>query len=201
MFRVLLRIYWEVLKKVRILSTFACLHHFSIEKRWLKWLGGGKCRPVPTSVGRTLYVVTKRERVDKMAGPKVSFIQRFHCIYVFSPLLFFPLPSSLPQAWVTLRQCVSGAIVASLRILSLAVTPHPLETYSTLAQTLIQAQVNHIQSVSPSTLLLISLFHFMPLHFQNPGLQPPTGVEDMPIFARSVLKQACKNNQSTWWAN
>ncbi len=23
-----------------------CLHHFSIEKRWLKWLGGGKCRPV-----------------------------------------------------------------------------------------------------------------------------------------------------------
>ncbi len=24
--------------------------------RWLKWLGGGKCRPVPTSVGRTLVM-------------------------------------------------------------------------------------------------------------------------------------------------
>ena len=41
----------EIMKKVWIFSTFA---HFSIEKRWLKWLGGGKCRPVPTSVGRTL---------------------------------------------------------------------------------------------------------------------------------------------------
>ncbi len=49
---------WEVVKKVRIFSTFACLHHFSIEKRWFKWLGGGKCRPVPTSVGRTLVTPT-----------------------------------------------------------------------------------------------------------------------------------------------
>ena len=25
-------------------SLYFC--HFSIEERWLKWLGGGKCRPV-----------------------------------------------------------------------------------------------------------------------------------------------------------
>ncbi len=25
---------------------FCMLSPFSIEKRWLKWLGGGKCRPV-----------------------------------------------------------------------------------------------------------------------------------------------------------
>ncbi len=49
----------EVVKKVSIFSTFACLHHFSTEKRWLKWLGGGKCRPVLTSVGRTLSHVYK----------------------------------------------------------------------------------------------------------------------------------------------
>ena len=42
-FRVLLRIY---VNKVRIFSTFAAYIIFSIEKRWLKWLGGGKCRPV-----------------------------------------------------------------------------------------------------------------------------------------------------------
>ena len=35
-------------------QNFLYFCHFSIEKRWLKWLGGGKCRPVPTSVGRTL---------------------------------------------------------------------------------------------------------------------------------------------------
>ncbi len=31
----------EVVKKVSIFSTFACLQHFSIEKRWLRWLGDG----------------------------------------------------------------------------------------------------------------------------------------------------------------
>ncbi len=54
----------EIIKKV---STFACLHHFSIdiEERWFKWLGGGKCRPVPTSVGRTLQSIMHNDESTK----------------------------------------------------------------------------------------------------------------------------------------
>ena len=36
-------------KKGQNFLYFCMLTPFSIEKRWLKWLGGGKCRPVPTS--------------------------------------------------------------------------------------------------------------------------------------------------------
>ncbi len=46
-------------KKGQNFLYFCMLTPFSIEKRWLKWLGGGKLVPTSTdqySVGRTLYI-------------------------------------------------------------------------------------------------------------------------------------------------
>lgn len=81
------------------------------------------------------------------------------------------------KTWSQVKQCLSQAVLASVRAQGLAVSrPSSLPPLQAIVSTLLQAIVEDIK--------------------KNPAREPPSKIDDLGLFASSVLKQSCRNAQS-----